>query len=510
MYRVWCCLALFALAFIATPLAAQTDSVEQDAQEYTRLAMRHDQLLLKLNMKRISDAELGEMDRLKANGEQIKAKYAAGRVSAPIAAAFAKRLKELSDEIIAPARKGWVVDAFPEPTAVAAAISDELRRAAAMRVLTRMLAEKVQPPIPASAAKIERYQAAWMNINPKSRADYAARLDTIDSLSWNKQFTFDVLNMFVPVYAVEAGNVLRKDRYETGMAEAKAQVWSASLTVVLTILALPLFYLWRGEGRARKSRSSGGEVQPFQLPAALERVNVWRKSYALDFVCGRLSDKIDKTVTVNEREYRDTDSIRTGDGMKYYSVTPTFRDVTYTKTLYCEYHLEHPDGHTATLYFPRDPGHAAVGQIYSALCGGSNILLCHDHSTGKFFQIFDGIRAANRMGGVLLWFASMTVAIAGFLAVQHFLVAGTLADDVFMGGAIWTMILLTAPLAAIYIGIIKRVVQGVRMRQFHATWEPRLRQFMQEQTPGLMHHFGADERARVRLEKRLEHQRSKT
>jgi hypothetical protein len=99
-----------------------------------------------------------------------------------------------------------VVDVFPEPAAVGAAYTNDLESAAAMQVLARTLEDKIgKPPTANASPKISRYQAAWLKINPQSRAHYTSRLDTIDKLRRSKQFTVNVLQRFVPVYAIEAG-----------------------------------------------------------------------------------------------------------------------------------------------------------------------------------------------------------------------------------------------------------------------------------------------------------------
>src|SRR6476659_2274233 len=88
--RSLCCL-LFCFGVVLSAVAAPSDAVEKDAQEYTRLAMRHDSLLLKLNLKRITPAEEAEMPELRAKVSAIKTKYARGGPLSSQAGAFDKR-----------------------------------------------------------------------------------------------------------------------------------------------------------------------------------------------------------------------------------------------------------------------------------------------------------------------------------------------------------------------------------------------------------------------------------
>lgn len=184
-----------------------------------------------------------------------------------------------------------MVDAFPDPEAVAAAFPSDLEQAAPMQILAQTLGQKVgQPPIPESTAKIERYRSACMKINPQSRADYGTRLDAIDALRRSKQFTVRVLDRFVPVYATEAGNSLRKERFETAVLSDVDRYHAAVYAMLGVLIALPLLFLVIGEGRRRRTSAAGaGGTQPFQLPPELEEVHVFRKRYPVIFRSGEIS-----------------------------------------------------------------------------------------------------------------------------------------------------------------------------------------------------------------------------
>lgn len=86
------------LAIAAGPASAQTATLEADAQEYALLAMKYEQLLLELHDKKIDPAEAAELDRLRAQANAIKVKYAIGREGAAHTQAFENRLRELSVE----------------------------------------------------------------------------------------------------------------------------------------------------------------------------------------------------------------------------------------------------------------------------------------------------------------------------------------------------------------------------------------------------------------------------
>src|SRR3974377_1067195 len=122
--------AAVALAASGAAVPPPPPSVEADARAYTQIVLRHDQLLFRSNLRRITPDEEAEMPRLRAAGEAIKAKYGPGRAPREVAVAFTRRIHELSREVIAPATRRWVVDAFPEPEVVAAAYPVDLEAAA--------------------------------------------------------------------------------------------------------------------------------------------------------------------------------------------------------------------------------------------------------------------------------------------------------------------------------------------------------------------------------------------
>ncbi len=257
------CISLLFFCFIAAfglgPALAESASevVEQDAQEYARLATRHDQLLLKLNLKRASPQEEKEMDALAAQGAAIKSKYAPGGPMSKQAPAFEKRLKELSEQVIQPGIKAAVADAFPGVDEVRAAYPDPAHGIAALQILEQMLADKVgQPLLPAAKAKIESYHGAMTSLNPRSSSDYTSVLNATDALRRGSEFQFEVLDRFVPVYAGEAGSALNKDRYEARAGAEEQQIYRVYALVFLIVLALPIVYLVRGQ-RAGSSSKPG-------------------------------------------------------------------------------------------------------------------------------------------------------------------------------------------------------------------------------------------------------------
>jgi hypothetical protein len=508
--RCLCIVLLALLGATAAPLESQTSSVENDAQAYTQLVLQHDRLILKNNMKRkMSEAEFAEMARLRAELQKINAKYAAGGPSRSLGTAFEKRRKELSLTVVAAAVRRWVAEEFPEPAQVAAAFSKDLERAAAMRVLAEKLNEKVgQPPSSEVGAKVRRYQEAWARINPKSRDDYTARLSAIDALVRSNQFQFDVLNRFVPLYAVEADNAVRKDQYVGGVATSKARVRSASIAVALVIVSLPLIYLFLTSRKSRQTMvRNPDEAYPFQLPKSLQWVKLFRKRLFVEYAGGKITGK-------DRREEKRTWTTTTPGQTR--EVGPwTFKDPdsTHTSTqtiVYYKYTFETPDGGSRWLEFVGSPSHLEIGTLFGIVVCGDDVLLYYDHTNDRMGRGNDLDSALAMPAAFLFWLAGMAVAVAGFTAVRKYLVdPGPLAHDSVYESIAGMLIFFTAPLLAIYIGILRSSVRKTRDGKFEKTWVPRFQKFLEDLSPLLKRHFGKGDHARVRLEKRLEKERSK-
>lgn len=461
--------SLLLLLASSSPVAADLGTVERDAQEVTRLALRHDQLLLKLNMRRITAAEQQEMERARADLDAIKARYAPGRVSGPVATAFSSRLRELSRDVVVPGIKLAVVEAFPEPDAVSAAFPTEPERAAAMQVLALTLGQKIgQPTIPAAAAKIARYHSAAAALNPRSRPDYTARLDAIDALRRSKKFAAEVLERFVPVYAVEAENAFRKQTYETALTSATERYRTGVAVVILMLTALPLLPLIVGQGRFQRRPVGIGGPSPLKLPPALERIHVFRKRSWLDFRYGTITDSSVSAVT-----YQDNRLIPGGGSSERTLVTTR-----------CT--LSSPDGTVTSLTFhsedlDRPP---ARGDLYSVLLMGKHAPLAYNHTRKDFAERSAEIRKALRFGAVPLWLLSFAFAFVAFLVVERFFVTGTSLNGPLEGANLRQMIVVTPIASGIWIFVLRTPVEWIRQAQFPRRVPP-LSKFLEEQTAPL-------------------------
>jgi hypothetical protein len=481
----------FLHAGIAPAMAdGAADALEQDAQAYTRLAVRHDSLLLKLNMKRITPQEEKEMDAVRAEGAAIKAKYAPGGPMSRQAAAFEKRLKELSAQVVQPAIKAAVVDAFPSVGEVRAVYQDPPHAIAALQILEHTMTDKVgQPPLPALTAKVAGYHASMAQLNPKADSDYTSVLDATDTLRRSREFQFEVLDRFVPVYAGETGSALNEERYEARAGAEEQQIDRAYVVVGLIVLAVPLLSLMRGQRVGRRAKPwSKDEAYPFQLPLQLRRVGGFCATYLLEFDCGLVTDK---RVVKQTTEYTTQTVTRSGAFTAYGPETSST-----STTITHKYVLRTPDDRTIRREYLSENADAEVGHVVSSLEAGDWVLAWHNHSLNTNLAIADNIDHINRMPARRLWVASIVVAFAGLWAVQRFLVeTGTHADDWRFSYMVGSLTLLAAIVSAIWIAIIKSVVDKVRVRRFYERVLPPLAQFMAERTPFVQRHYGQTARS---------------
>ena len=114
------------------------------------------------------------------------------------------------------------------------------------------------------------------------------------------------------------------------------------------------------------------------------------------------------------------------------------------------------------------------------------------------------------MPTVWLWLASVSIAFFGLLAVERFFVIGTTLDQFLSTPDVRATIVLTAPFAIIYLGIIGLVVMKIRVWQFNRKWPAPIDKFMAEQTDPLERHFGSEKRDRAKIEKLIQKHREKS
>ena len=126
---------------------------------------------------------------------------------------------------------------------------------------------------------------------------------------------------------------------------------------------------------------------------------------------------------------------------------------------------------------PDDTFPAAVGDVISSISCGDRTLYAYSHTKPNFVSLHGGVGQTLRMrAGRGLWFATIGVAAVGGLLIT--LVMG--GDEAWR--AFWAVVLVFGLFSAIYIVVLKMLVQVARRIPFRVIWRPRFQKFMEEQT----------------------------
>jgi hypothetical protein len=477
--------------------AAVARSVDDDAQEYTRIAIRHDDLMHRQSMKRISDAERHELPLLERQGADIKRKYAVGGPSQQQSAMFEKRLAELDVEKVKPARQAWITSSFPDADAIYAAYPEDRQRLAALSLIDSLLWEKAgQPQLPATAEKIARYRAMMENLNPKGGSRRVQLTNEIYDLVHSNQFKYEVMSRFAPAYA---GAPLRELKEAQFTERKRSEAQKSNLTIVgmvLLMLAMPFLYLMKGERKLGVNRERNPDPNyPFQLPETLSVIKVFRKWIGLDFDCGLIYDKNVRTVTVTTHYYRSGQTYEIN-GTVY--TTPGSWGSSTTTTTYYKYSYRTPDGRDSWTEFAGNVFPAEEGDMMSTVTFGGDVLFAYNHSQEKFVKLGSGIAPALAMRSRVVWYACLAVALIGTAFLYFVVLPGTLSEDNADKAAFAVPIVLGV-MSGIYIVGFKLLVIMIRRSTFRLKWQPRFREFMVQRTPYLKKAYTAEDRATSRI-----------
>jgi len=413
------------------------DPVEADAQAYTRLVVRHDSLLFREEMRQITPAEQSEMAGIPARGAEIARKYAPGEAMNAQAAAYQQRVKELSETVVAAARRDWITQAFPSAAAIIAAYSTDAERLASLQLLLDLLEYRVIPAPPPTVEKKNSYRREIARISPPAKFD-ATLFAATRRLGQSKQFRLDVLNKFVPAYAADAARVLEEEQVQTEISGNLFMFWAALGGTLFAVLAAPLVFLVRGQ----HAHVEAGYLNPneaFQLPPALTDATLFRRTCGLSFDCGRIR----------------------------------FRDG--------EIHtFETPDGRAMKMLMEvvgLDPG-----DIVSVVARGSDTLIYYSHSRGERFVSPSTMHQLIVLPVDLLFWFSYGLLSASFAAIFYFVYPLVKEVNPLLSAALGAWGVFMFLVLYYYIGFMHVFVKKIRTRQLYK-WIPTLEAFIAERAP---------------------------
>jgi hypothetical protein len=276
---------------------------------------------------------------------------------------------------------------------------------------------------------------------------------------------------------------------EKKAAAAKALVVKTNIGLMLiglALVALPLFLLLKGDSGPRlSSEQVAGEALP--LPAALRRIEVFRRDYDVSCESGVLYDREVWTETNVSTTTSGGGSYVAG-GMVH--STPSTTSTHVSTTVYHRYWLRTLDGRETWRRFSDDVFQASKGQVVSTVDWGTGVLLAYNHHTGQLAALKASLAGPHRLKGRKLWFINLGAWAVGYLVLAvtltggFFTEASALWKDLPMAGTI-----MVAIASAIYIAILKIIVQMTRNAQFNRKYVPEFRLFFQKSTPELLKRF---------------------
>jgi len=474
--------------------AASAKGVDEDAEEYTRLMLRHDELVYRNNMKKATEAEKSEMAQLLSQSEDIKKKYARGGASQAQAAQFETRTKELAAEKIAPAKQEWITASFPNAGQILAGFSSDAQRLAALRLIDTLLYEQAgQPQSPATAAKITGYREEMKKLDPEhDSSKHLALQDDVYKLMHASSFQYEVMNKFAPAFANAPRQAMKQEQNREQRREVGLNTNLSILATGLVMFALPLIYLIRGERQLQHRRKEAPNPQDaFQLPEKLRIVRVFRKMVALKFECGQIYDHKEIQIRTVTKVYNSADAIDSyGNVTSLHLRGSTLVGGTEIKHIYS---VRTPDGSKVDREFFNNSFPADKGDIISIIDFGHEVVMALNNSRGEFVSFsLVAAHVVMMMRGWVLLVVSIAIAIAGAVLTVSLLPE---SEDLMASRALFAIPVVLGVLSAGYLLVLTKAVTVMRKAQFRSQWLPKYMDFMKGLTPQLERFYSAKQRA---------------
>ncbi|MEZ5361907.1 MAG: hypothetical protein R2748_06045 [Bryobacterales bacterium] len=365
---------------------------------------------------------------------------------------------------------------FPEPEAVIQGFYIPSQQLAALHVIETVIKEKGSPESAETKALLARYGDAMKGLRALSAGRPDFYLEFNDYMQ-RPSFRTDVLHRYLPQYENAAIEGFSNEEYQAPPEPPDTNLMVAA--TALLMLAVPRAYLMRGErvGSVASVLRSVGEGRPgaFVLPHELATVKLFRLRLGIDFECGRIEHEEVETVVTKHTYER-----QSGSG-SFPEQTSSFSSVTYHT-----FTLATPDGRSVRQMFTDNTFPAKVGDVISSIWCGDRMLYAYNHSSPRFEVMHGGVGQTLRMrAGRGLWMATIAVAAVGGAIVT--MVLG--GDEAWR--AFWAVVLVFGFFSAVYIVLLKMLVQIVRRIPFRVLWRPRFKKFMEEQTEALTGFYAA-------------------
>lgn len=382
---------------------------------------------------------------------------------------------------VLPARAANIV--YPDPEQVKADITDPVKRAAALYIITRAINNHGY-----SQEVANQFQKALQEVDPPFPFEQHIQfVKQYDPLTHDPNFTFAVVKKYLPFLASRVDGELREQVAAQESAKLGQKIHTAGTILFYTMLGVPLIFLawpWRVWGH--KPKIPDDIAGPLRFPDELRRAKVFRKSFPLAFECGQIFDINEWTETSVSHSTQPGRQYTVGDTTYIEQGTTTTH---YSSVKYHKYWLNRPDGQKVWSKFEDNVFLANRGNIISIVDAAGYIMFAYNHTTGNFIHQRWCWTKANRYPGRWVWLATVaaigavTYALGDYMAADYAReMTGPWSKSIGMAMIVYGVI------AGFYVLIVKHVVQAIRNFQFRRKYEKPIQEFMRSCTPYLEAH----------------------
>jgi len=400
---------------------------------------------------------------------------------------FDQRVETLYQVRLPERRGGWFTEVFPEAGEVAARVSGDAEKTAALELATRRLSENTTGVRPyAAQARLESYQAARQGL----KYDFAE----VKRLTEDKEFEARVFEKSLPAYAADLRRQVARDKLAAA-AEARRRLQNQMISLLtLVVMAVGVWFpvhlmrhqkfRWKRQSRADWEK----QMAATPLPESLWWIQVPGFRYPVGLFSGRVYDKEVWTETNVTTTTTTTGGGGTG---SYYSAPSTSTSTHVSTTVYHRYWLLTTEGKQTWQKYSDNEVMATAGQKLSSIWSDNYwVLIAHNHATGEtsFPKWWTKTMHTPPYWRTVLLTTLLCSVITAAGAVGLMMSAGLPADDlgphVDMVSKVMTGVLpMFFILLLMYTAIVSAVITARRQSHFQKKVAPLYQAFMRAYDP---------------------------
>lgn len=310
--------------------------------------------------------------------QAIRAKHVPPQ-SAELRPTFDQRVEALYQLRLPERRNGWFGEVFPSAKEIAARVSGDIEKTAALELATRRLSDNTTGIRPyAVQAKLESYQTARQAL----KYDFAG----VKRLIEDKEFEARIFEESLPSYAANMKQQAARDKLAVQIEAQRRRANQMINILTLVVLALGLWFpvrlmrhqkfRWKRQSRTEWEK----QMAATPLPEELWWIEVPGFRYPVGLFSGRVYDKEVWTETTTT-----TTTTSHGGGTGSYYTPPTYSTSVHTSTtVYHRYWLLTTEGKQTWHKYSDNEVMATVGQKLSSIWSDNYwVLIAYNHATGE-------------------------------------------------------------------------------------------------------------------------------